>query len=63
MDTLSATSLPEQVLGAVDAALAAGTVVIQNGQLQLAAEAEPAADDALLSNPDPTTRPQQRHQR
>jgi len=41
MDTLSATSLPEQVLGAVDAALAAGTVVIQDGQLQLAAEAEP----------------------
>jgi replicative DNA helicase len=54
MDTLTATSLPEQVLGAVDAALAAGTVVIQDGQLQLAAEAEPAAADALLSNPDPS---------
>ena len=54
MDTLSATSLPEQVLGAVDAALAAGTVVIQDGQLQLAAEAEPADDDALLGNHDPS---------
>jgi len=38
MDTLTATALPEQVLGALDAALAAGTVVIRDGQLQSADE-------------------------